>query len=430
LPKIKDISIITLGCSKNTVDSEVLAGRLYKSGIRVHFEFPGKSDVVIVNTCGFIGDAKQESIDTILAFLELKEQGLVRRLFVMGCLIQRYARELQAELPGVDGFFGVSDLEKIIQSLSSDIPGTPVEYRFLSTPSHYAWLKISEGCDRKCSFCAIPSIRGKNTSRSMESLLEEAALLSQQGVKEINIIAQDTTAYGLDLYGKRSLASLLDRIASARLFEWIRLHYTFPAGFPAEVLEVMAAYPEICKYVDIPLQHISERILRSMKRGMYKSGTEKLLDTIRTKVPGVSIRTAFIVGYPGETRAEFNELLRFIRQQRFERAGVFTYSHEEGTAAGKLTDNISEKTRQSRAAELMMVQQEISEEINLTKIGSSIKAIIDRKEGDHWIGRSEHDSPEIDNEVIITSPRKLKPGDICTVKITDAAEFDLTGIVE
>lgn len=426
--KVKHIAMITLGCSKNTVDSEVLAARFAKNGFTVSFEYHAKADVVIVNTCGFIGDAKQESIETILSYLELKKAGALQKVIVMGCLIQRYAREMKAEMPEVDGFFGVTDFDAMMKSLA--VPSQPyaVEQRQLSTPSHYAYLKISEGCDRRCAFCAIPLIRGRNTSRSIESLEKEALGLAAKGVKELNIIAQDTTSYGLDLYGKRMLAPLLERLAGLNAFEWIRLHYTFPAGFPTDVMEVMATHPNICNYIDIPLQHISDRILRSMKRGMYESGTRKLLDTLRQHIPGVAIRTAFIVGYPGETRKEFNELIRFVREQQFDRAGVFTYSTEEGTAAHTLKDTVSEKTKHARAAELMEVQQEISATINQSRIGKIMKVLIDRQEGNYYVGRTEYDSPEVDNEVLISaSAKKLKLGNFYNVKITGAEAFDLIG---
>jgi ribosomal protein S12 methylthiotransferase len=420
--------MITLGCSKNTVDSEVLAARFAKHGFTVSFEYTENAEVVIVNTCGFIGDAKQESIETILSYIELKRSGALQKVMVMGCLIQRYATEMAAEMPEVDGFFGVTDFDAMLKSLSLPVRNYEVEQRLLSTPSHYAYLKISEGCDRRCAFCAIPIIRGHNASRTIESLLDEARSLGAHGVKELNIIAQDTTSYGLDLYGKRMLAPLLEQLDQLNMFEWIRLHYTFPAGFPTEVMDVMAAHPNICNYIDIPLQHISERILRSMKRGLYGSGTRKLLDTLRQRIPGVAIRTAFIVGYPGETRKEFNELMRFVSEQRFDRAGVFTYSAEEGTAAYGLKDTVTEKTKHARAAELMEVQQEISATINQSRIGTTMKVLIDRLEGEYYVGRTEYDSPEVDNEVLIAgSAKKLKVGNFYQVKITGAEAFDLLG---
>lgn len=428
--KIKNIGIVTLGCSKNTVDSEVLAAQFAQSGFNISFGNTEKSDVVIVNTCGFIGDAKQESIETILHYLDQKKSGKLQKVLVMGCLIQRYADELKAELPEVDGFFGVTDFRPMLKSLAAPHNRFSPENRILSTPSHYAYLKISEGCDRRCAFCAIPLIRGGNASRSMKSLEKEALNLAAKGVKELNVIAQDTTSYGIDLYGKRMLAPLLERLAQTNAFEWIRLHYTFPAGFPEDVMDVIAANPVMCKYIDIPLQHISERILRSMKRGMYESGTRKLLEIIRKRIPGVSIRTAFIVGYPGETRKEFNELLSFIKDQQFERAGVFTYSPEEGTAAYKLSDSVSEKTKQARAAELMDVQQGISAAHNQKRIGSTMKVLIDRIEDEHYIGRTEFDSPEVDNEVLIpVKDKKMRIGNFYDIRITGSEEFDLLGTI-
>ncbi len=429
MANLKYIAMITLGCSKNTVDSEVLAARFARHGAHVEFSYTPQAEVVIINTCGFIGDAKQESIETILQYLELKKEGKLSKVIVMGCLIQRYADEMKAELPEVDGFFGVTDFDVMLKSLMLPQQKYNVEHRLLSTPSHYAYLKISEGCDRRCSFCAIPLIRGANASRTMESLEKEALQLAAKGVKEINIIAQDTTSYGFDIYGKRMLAPLLERLAEKNIFEWIRLHYTFPAGFPKEVMDVIAAYPSICNYIDIPLQHISERILRSMKRGMYEQGTRNLLDTLRSRIPGVAIRTAFIVGYPGETRSEFKELLEFIREQRFERAGVFTYSPEEGTAAHKHHDSVSEKTKQARMAELMELQQSISYEINQKRIGERLKVLIDRVEGEYFIGRTEFDSPEVDNEVLIPYNTSMRLGEFYEILISEATEFDLLGQV-
>jgi ribosomal protein S12 methylthiotransferase len=428
LSKRKHISIITLGCSKNTVDSEVLAGQLSYYGYKVRWDDARPAETVIINTCGFIGDARQESVDTIMGYLQLKDEGKISKVFVMGCLAHRYKNELLAELPGVDGFFGVTDFKSIIEKLNGDERDIHLTERLLSTPKHYAYLKISEGCDRSCSFCAIPMIRGKNISRSLGSLEEEAILLAEKGVKELNIIAQDTTSYGIDLYGKRMLTPLLEKLVSPGKFEWIRLHYTFPAGFPDDVLEIMSAHPSICNYVDIPLQHISDRILFSMKRGITAAGTHRLLDRMRKKVPGVAIRTAFIVGYPGETRKEFIELLSFIKERRFERLGVFKYSHEEGTSAFRNINNVSNKAKIARAEELMAVQQEISLGHNRKLVGSVLKVLIDRKEGEYYVGRTEFDSPEVDNEVLIpVSSANLLIGSFYSVKITGAEEFDLFG---
>jgi ribosomal protein S12 methylthiotransferase len=384
---------------------------------------------VIINTCGFIGDARQESVDIILSYLQLKEKGRIRRVFVMGCLVHRYMEEMKTELPGVDGFFGVTDFAGVLKALSTDERELHLTQRMLSTPKHTAYLKISEGCDRSCSFCAIPLIRGRNISRSMPSLEEEALQLAAKGVKELNIIAQDTTSYGLDLYGRRMLARLLERLASQNNFEWIRLHYTFPAGFPKDVLEVIAATPSLCKYIDLPLQHVSDRILASMKRGVSASTQRKLLDLIRKSIPGVAIRTAFIAGYPGETRKEFAGLCSFVREQKFERMGVFEYSHEEGTAAYALADHVSARTKKARAEELMALQQEISLGLNQGLTGTTLKVLIDRKEGDHYTGRTEYDSPEVDNEVLIpVSSGNLRTGCFYDVRITGAAEFDLFAV--
>jgi ribosomal protein S12 methylthiotransferase len=420
------IAIITMGCSKNTVDSEVLAGQFTENNLNVQFDNAVGADAVIVNTCGFIGDAMQESVETILQYLDLKKAGKLKKVFVMGCLAQRYAEDLKKEFPEADGFFGVTEFQNILDAIKSGNKPYSDSLRYLSTPSHYAYLKISEGCDRKCSFCAIPAIRGKNISRTEESLLAEAEYLSKLGVKELNVIAQDTTQYGMDLYGKKMLASLLEKLANTDKFEWIRLHYTFPAGFPKEVLNVIADYPQICRYIDIPLQHINDRILKSMKRGTTALKTNKLLDQIRKTIPDVAIRTAFIVGYPGETRAEFNELVKFIKEQKFDRAGVFTFSPEEGTSAYQLKDSVSEKTKQMRAGELMEIQQEISYTINQSRVGKTMKVIVDNTEGDYYIGRTEFDSPEVDNEVLILRKgRKLQTGNFYNLKITGAEAFDL-----
>ena len=421
------LGIVTLGCSKNTVDSEVLAAGVAQGRVKVYFDTFPRVDAVVINTCGFIGDAKAESIDAVLQALEWKRSGRVGQVFVMGCLVERFAEQLHLELPEVDGFFGVTDYHRVLKALKQKPLPKGSTQRVLSTPPHYAYLKISEGCDRKCSFCAIPFIRGPQRSRTIRSLLDEARFLADKGVKELNLIAQDTTVYGIDLYGKRRLADLLGQLAGLNLFHWIRLHYTFPSGFPTEVLKVMAKHPSICKYIDIPLQHINDGILHSMKRGATASSTRKLLDRIRRELPGVSIRTAFIVGYPGETRARFTELLRFVEEQRFERLGVFTYSPEEGTAAFRMKETVTERTKHSRAAELMALQQQISLEINQRRVGSDLEVIIDRREKDHYIGRTEFDSPEVDNEVVVSSSKHLKDGSFYKINITGAEEFDLYG---
>lgn len=424
----KEIGIVSLGCAKNLVDSERLARQLESEGITLLTDpAPGhRLDVVIINTCGFIGDAKQESVDTILGFVNEKRAGRVDRLFVMGCLTERYKEQIAKEIPEVDGCFGVNELPSVVRAAEGTYRRELLGERRLITPSHYAYLKIAEGCDRKCSFCAIPGIRGPHRSRPESSLIREAEMLAEKGVKELLVISQDTTWYGLDRYGERRLAGLLKKLARIRGIEWIRLHYTYPHGFPADVLDVMREEEKICRYVDIPLQHISDRILRSMKRGFGGDRTRALVEKIRNKVPGVAIRTTFITGYPGETNAEFDELQRFIRDMRFERAGVFTYSEEEGTRAALLKDNVPAKLKAERAARLMELQESISLEINSQRIGQELTLLIDRKEGDAWIGRTEFDSPEVDNEVIVTRTyQKLAPGRFIRVRVTNADPFDL-----
>jgi ribosomal protein S12 methylthiotransferase len=387
-------------------------------------------DTVIINTCGFILDARKESIDLILRFARAKQQGQLTFLFVMGCLSQRYEDQLRKEIPEVDGFFGVNDLEKIVNRVGGEFRTDLAGERKMITPSHYAYLKIAEGCSRKCSFCAIPLIRGKYISRPMGEILSEARLLAERGVKEINIISQDTTYYGIDLYRRKKLARLLESLAMIPGSEWIRLHYTYPEGFPLEVLDIIKKYPNICHYIDIPLQHISSRILRSMRRGIESEGTRRLIRHIREKIPDVSIRTSLIVGYPGETAREFAELKDFVIRERFERLGVFTYSHEEGTEAFRLKDDIPGSVKRKRADEIMKIQEEISCDLNLRKVGSIMKVLVDREEGDFFIGRSEYDSPEVDNEVLIRkSGQKIKTGNFYTVRIEEAMSFDLVGSI-
>ncbi len=424
----KDIGIVSLGCAKNLVDSERLMRQLEDTDVILHFD-PDKMrgfDTVVINTCGFIGDAKKESVDTILRFAEAKSAGMVGRLFVMGCLSERYRDQLNREIHEVDGFYGVNELASVVRAAGGQYRTSLLGERHLTTPSHYAYLKIAEGCDRKCSFCAIPGIRGKHLSRPVEEILEEAETLADKGVKELLVISQDTTYYGLDLYGKRSLPLLVRKLAAIPGIEWIRIHYAYPHGFPMELLNVMREEEKVCRYVDIPLQHISDRILRSMKRGMNGEKTRRLIDRIREQVPGVAIRTTFITGYPGETAAEFAELKKFVKETGFERAGVFTYSPEEGTPAASLRGIVAERVNRQRADTLMALQEEISLRINRERIGTEMKVIIDRKEGDFFVGRTEFDSPEVDNEVLI--PRdgnKFSVGRFYNVMITGAGPFDL-----
>lgn len=426
LSKNQTVNILTLGCSKNLVDSEVLLRQLQAAGFKILHDSDKQADVVIVNTCGFIHDAKEESVNTILQYTQARKNGDLQKLIVMGCLSERYKEELIREIPEVDAFFGVNDVNAILQSLNSEFKDALLGERVITTLPHYAYLKISEGCDRTCSFCAIPGIRGKNISRSVESLVKEASFLVDQGVKELMLIAQDLTYYGIDLYGKRMLPDLLEELVKINGLEWIRLHYAYPAGFPVELLDVMARHDKICKYIDIPLQHVNSRILKSMRRNIDGEGTRKLVKTIREKVPGITIRSSFIVGYPGETAAEFAELRDFIAEYSFERVGVFTYSHEENTPAWQLQDNVRPAIKARRAEEIMLLQQDISARHNNSFVGRKVKIMVDKQEGDYWIGRTEFDSPEVDNEVIVKNyPGKLVPGDFTDVLITSADMYDL-----
>lgn len=426
----KKVNLITLGCSKNQVDSEVLLTQLRGNGITaVHESAEDDAQVVIINTCGFIDNAKQESIDTILRYVEAKSEGLVEKVYVTGCLSQRYKDDLKQEIPDVDGWFGTRDLSRLLKVFNADYRKELVGERILTNPGHYAYLKISEGCDRPCSFCAIPLMRGNHVSRPMEELVREAKHLAAQGTRELLLIAQDSTYYGLDLYKKRNLAELLQRLSDVEGIDWIRLHYAFPSGFPMDALDVMAERSNICNYLDIPLQHGSTKMLQMMRRGTTREKTEELLQEIRSRVPGIAIRTTFIVGHPGETASEFNEMMAFVERNRFERAGVFTYSHEENTHAYSMKDDVSAATKKRRADELMEVQEKISAEINETKVGQTLKVLVDRMEGQEFIGRTEFDSPEVDNEVIIHSDEHLRTGDFVQVTIDAAAEFDLTGHV-
>lgn len=426
--KIPQINIVTLGCSKNSVDSEVIAGQLNRMNIHAEHGY-NNGNIVIINTCGFINDAKEESIDTILMYKELKKKKKIDKLYVMGCLIERYKEELSKEIGGIDGWYGVNDMAKIVADLGAEYRTSLIGERTLSTPSHFAYLKISEGCDRSCSFCAIPLIRGKQISRTMESLVEEAQNLAKTGVKELILIAQDLTMYGVDLYKTRALAELLDKLAPIAGLEWIRLHYAYPANFPMDVIEVMKKHANICKYIDIPFQHINDTLLSSMKRAHTQESTYKLIEALRTEIPGISIRTTLIVGYPGETNAQFEELKVFVEKCRFERLGVFTYSEEENTSAAELEDNITAEVKEQRLGEIMEIQQDISLAINEAKIGKTFKTIIDREEDGVYFGRTEFDSPEVDNEVIIQSEKKLEIGEFYPVKIESASFFDLEGIV-
>ncbi len=425
------VNIVTLGCSKNLVDSEVLLTQLRGNGIEaVHESKEDDASVVVINTCGFIDNAKQESIDTILRYVDAKEEGIVDKVYVTGCLSQRYKDDLEKEIPDVDAWFGTRDLSRILKVFKADYKHELVGERILTNPSHYAYLKISEGCDRPCSFCAIPLMRGGHMSRPMEELVLEAKNLAKNGTKELLLIAQDSTYYGLDLYKKRNLAELLQRLSDVEGIDWIRLHYAFPAGFPMDALQVMAERSNICKYIDIPLQHGSTNMLQIMRRGITREKTEQLLDTIREKVPGIAIRTTMIAGHPGETEAEYQEMLRFIEKSRFDRLGVFAYSHEENTHAYSMADDVPDEVKQERVDEIMELQQGISLELNQQKIGRIYKTLVDRKEGGAFIGRTEFDSPEVDNEVIIHSPDNyIRIGDFVNVKIKSATEFDLSGSI-
>ena len=425
---MKKINIVTLGCSKNTVDSENVAGHLKDAGFTVRFDDDkNTADIVIINTCGFIGDAKEESISAILEYAELKRRKKnPKKIIVCGCLSQRYADDLRAEIPEVDAFYGVNDWNNLLSDIIKEYSETEfTSRRLVSTPKHYAYLKIGEGCNRSCSYCAIPLIRGRFVSRPIDDLVQEAKRLVAGGVKELLVIAQDTTYYGMDIYGKRALAELLERLALESGAKWIRLHYTFPSSFPDDVIEVMKKYDCICNYIDIPLQHISTDVLTSMKRGIDKQGTLALMQMFREKLPDVAIRTALIVGYPNETEDDFEQLKEFVCDMRFDRLGVFCYSAEEGTPSFPLGDTVSDEEKQRRMEEIMGLQETISIEKNSEKVGKEYMVLIDRLEGDFWVGRTEYDSPEIDNEVLISAEEDLKVGQFYKVKITEAMEYDL-----
>lgn len=431
MKKKTKINIITLGCSKNLVDSEVLMRQLEVNHINFsHESAKDDADVIIINTCGFINDSKQESIDMMLQFVEAKKAKKVKKVFVTGCLAERYKTELEKEIPEIDGFFGVNQLPDLLNTIGVDYQEELTGERYVSTPKHYAYLKISEGCDRTCSFCAIPLIRGKHTSKTIEELTKEAEYLASKGVKELILIAQDITYYGVDIYKKVMLTELVKSLLKIKSLEWIRLHYAYPTKFPDDILKLMNTEPRICKYIDIPLQHVSDKILTSMRRGNTMAQTQDLVNKMRKLVPGIAIRTAFIVGYPGETEKEFKELVQFCKDNKFERLGVFTYSHEENTSAHELKNNVPTKKKQERADKLMKMQEEIALEINQERLGKTLKVIIDRKEGNYFVGRSEWDSPEIDNEILIPLTEKCKIGEFYNVLITKVDTFDLYGVVE
>ncbi|MGJ8737402.1 30S ribosomal protein S12 methylthiotransferase RimO [Zobellia laminariae] len=424
--KQNKINVVTLGCSKNVYDSEILMGQLRANDKEVVHEEEG--NVVVINTCGFIANAKEESVNTILEYVQKKEAGIVDKVFVTGCLSERYKPDLQKEIPNVDEYFGTSELPNLLKALGADYKHELIGERLTTTPKNYAYLKIAEGCDRPCSFCAIPIMRGKHRSTPIEDLVTESEKLAAKGVKELILIAQDLTYYGLDIYKKRNLAELLQALVKVEGIEWIRLHYAFPTGFPLDVLDVMKQEPKICNYLDIPLQHISDSILKSMRRGTTQAKTTKLLKEFRAAVPEMTIRTTLIVGYPGETEEDFQTLKSWVAEMRFERLGCFTYSHEENTHAYSLEDDVPEDVKQERANEIMELQSQISWELNQNKIGETFRCIIDRKEGTHFVGRTEFDSPDVDNEVLIDATKfYLKQGEFVNIKITEAADFDLYG---
>lgn len=423
------INVVTLGCSKNIVDSEVLMGQLVANNFDVAHEVDSKdTDIVIINTCGFIDNAKQESIDTILYYAKQKEAGKIDKLIVTGCLSERYKPDLEKEIKNVDHYFGTRDLPLLLNTLGADYKHELVGERLLTTPRHFAYLKISEGCDRPCSFCAIPIMRGGHISKPIESIVKEAKNLASKGTKELMLIAQDSTYYGLDIYSERKLADLLRQLSDVEGIEWIRLHYAFPSGFPLDVLDVMREKSNICNYLDIPLQHISNNMLKSMRRGTTKEKTYNLIDTFRNKVPDITLRTTLIAGYPGETQVEHEEMLQFVNDIRFDRLGIFEYSHEDQTHAALLNDDVTEQDKKDRVDAVMAAQQSISHELNQSKVGKILKVLIDRKEGDYFVGRTEADSPEVDNEVLIDGTSDyLRQGHFYNIEITSAGEFDLFG---
>lgn len=424
--KKSKVNIVTLGCSKNLVDSEVLYTQLKGNGYDVtHEAKKDNSQIVVINTCGFIDGAKEESIDTILRYTDAKSKGIVDKVYVTGCLSHRYKDELSVEIPTVDAWFGTNELPRLLKTLKADYKHELIGERFLTTPIHYAYLKIAEGCDRPCSFCAIPLMRGSHISRSIEDLVTEAKSLAKRGTKELILIAQDLTYYGLDIYKKRNLSDLLNKLADVEGIDWIRLQYAYPAGFPMDVLDVMRERPNICNYLDMPLQTGSTEMLKSMRRGITRQKTEELIHTIREKVPGIALRTTLIVGHPGETEALFDETYEFVEKMRFDRLGVFQYSHEENTHSHSMVDDVPAEIKQERADAIMELQQGISWELNQQKVGTVVKTLFDRKEGGYFIGRTESDSPEVDNEVLLPASNYVRLGDFTDVKITSAEEFDL-----
>ncbi|MEJ7626767.1 MAG: 30S ribosomal protein S12 methylthiotransferase RimO [Ferruginibacter sp.] len=424
------VNIITLGCSKNMVDSEVLSGQLIANDIEaVHENSRKDHNIVIINTCGFIEKAKEESINTILSNVALKKRGQLDKVYVTGCLSERYRNNLEEEIPEVDAFFGTMELPILLKQFNADYKADLVGERLLATPAHYAYVKISEGCNRTCSFCAIPLMRGKHISRTIESIIEETKRLAQRGVKEIMVIAQELTYYGLDIYKKRALPELLHALADVEGIEWIRLHYAYPSKFPMEILDVMKERKNICNYLDMPLQHASNNMLSAMKRNITRQEMEVLIDEIRNKIPGICLRTTLIAGFPGETREDVEELKVFLQKMRFDRVGIFTYSHEEETSAFSLIDDVPEKEKEERAQEIMEIQQDISLEKNQEKVGKIFKVLVDKKESGRYLGRTEFDSVEVDNEVIIKSSKKLVIGDFVHVKISKAYDYDLEGEV-
>ena len=429
--KKNKVNVVTLGCSKNTYDSEVMMAQLKANHFDVeHESMEDDAEIVIINTCGFIDNAKQESIDTIIRYAEAKAEGLVDKVYVTGCLSERYKDDLEKEIPEVDAYFGTRDLPRLLKTLKADYKHELVGERLLTTPNHYAYFKIAEGCDRPCSFCAIPIMRGTHISTPMEDLVLQAKNLAAKGVKELMLIAQDLTYYGLDLYKKRALSDLIKRLSDVEGIEWIRLHYAYPSGFPMDVLDVMNERDNVCKYLDMPLQHGSTKILQAMRRGITREKTEELIQTIRQKVPGIALRTTLIAGYPGETAAEFKEMYEFVEKSRFDRLGIFTYSHEENTHAYQFTDDVTAKMKKKRADEIMELQSGISYELNQLKVGKEFKVLFDRVEGDYFIGRTEFDSPEVDNEVLIKKSESFVGlGDFERILITSADHYDLYGQV-
>jgi len=425
------VNVVTMGCSKNLVDSEVLLNQLEKGKFEVvHDSNETGFDAVFINTCGFIHDAKQESIDMILDYAEAKKRGEIDKLFVMGCLSERYQKDLETEIPEVDKYFGKFDMKAMVDELKVTYHPEYIYERKITTPSHFAYLKISEGCNRSCSFCAIPMMTGRHKSRTIESLVQEARYLAKKGVKEILLIAQELSYYGIDIYGKSRLTDLINQISEIDGIEWIRLHYLYPTKFPYDVLPVMRENPKVCKYIDMPLQHIANPVLKNMMRHVTREETEALIKRIKEEVPDAAIRTTMLVGFPGETEADFEELKAFIEEMKFDRLGVFPFSNEEGTYAHKqFKDDVPDEEKQERADEIMEIQQQISAEINQMKIGKTLKVIIDKKEGDFYVGRTEFDSPEVDGEVLITSEIELYKGDFVNVKITEAEDYDLFGVV-